>query len=94
MTKADFKKRIQIITAIAIVVLLAAIIILVGQFISIISLNNKQAALEAELSQQQKNHKMAELEMEYRESTNYAEQYAREVLGLVKKGEEVYIIEE
>lgn len=94
MTKAEFKKRIQIITAISIVVLLTAAIILIGQVISIISLNNKKAALQAELNTYQKEHILIEQELEYRESAKYAEQYAREVLGLVKKGDEVYKIEE
>ena len=94
MTKAEFKKRVQIITAVCIVVLLAAIIIVVGQLVSMISLNNKEAALQEELRKTKIERTLMEEELEYRQSLSYAEQYAREVLGRVKPGEEIYIIDE
>ena len=93
MTKAEFKKKIQIITAICIVIFLALVIIFTGQIISIIALNNKKEALQAAIYKQEKDRIVVEQELEYRESTNFVEQYAREVLGLVKADEEIYIVE-
>jgi len=93
LTKAEFKKKIQIITAICIVIFLALVIIFTGQIISIIALNNKKEALQAAIYKQEKDRIVVEQELEYRESTNFVEQYAREVLGLVKADEEIYIVE-
>jgi len=94
MTKADFKRRIQIITAIAIVVVLAAVFILIGQFVSIISVNNKKDALAQELNRAEQERILFEQELEYRESAKYAEQYAREVLGYGYEDEERFTIKD
>lgn len=94
MTKAEFRKRVQLITAISIVVILAAVLILIGQIISVVSLRNKKAALENELNTAQKQHILMEQELEYRESLKYVEQYAREELGLEKDGDKKFIIDE
>lgn|GEM_PF-3367957 len=88
MTKAEFKKRVQIITAVCVLVLLSGAIILIGQLISMATLSNKKAALEAEIEKNNKEITLLEQELKYRESESYIEQYAREIEDMKKSDEE------
>jgi len=93
MTKAEFKRKIQIITAVCILVFLSGVIILVGQLVSMATLNSKKAALLAQIEKNDKELTLLEQELEYRKSANYIEQYAREIEGMTKEGEEKFDIE-
>lgn len=93
MTKAQFKRRIQIVTAICILAFLSGIIILIGQLVSRATLESKKAALLEEIEKNDKELTLLEQELEYRKSAKYIEQYAREVEGMNKEGEEKFDIE-
>jgi len=86
MTKSEFKRRVQIITAVCVLVLLSGLVILVGQLISMANLNSKKVALTAKSEELNKEIKLLEQELEYRQSAKYLEQYAREIYEKQKGG--------
>lgn len=74
-------------------VFLALVIIFAGQLVSVISLKNKERALAAEIERKKSEEIIAGQELEYYRTDKFIEQYAREVLGLVKEGEEIFEID-
>ena len=93
MNEHQLKRRIQIITAVAVCVLAALILTLIGQWMSLIQLRSNQAALQAELDKLDQTATGIEAEIAYKESEQYVEQYAREELGMTKPDEDKFVVE-
>ncbi len=71
----------------ACLILCACIVLLVSQLIYKNELKNKTDALRSELVTLQSQQNELNDYLEYKNSTEYIEQYAREVLGMTKEGE-------
>ncbi len=77
-------------TAAAVIILILALIALMYNIVSIANLSARQDMLE------EKSAKLAEIiennedELEYRQTSEFIESYAREYLGMKYDGEEVY----
>ena len=89
----DKQKRIyQAVTVSAVILLFFLLIFLIFQLLSISHRKNLNKRLEAQIEQLEKQQVTLDDEISYRSSVWYVEKYARENLGLSKKGEKIYIV--
>jgi len=89
----DKQKRIyQAITVTAVILLFFLIFVLIFQLLSISHRNNLNKKLETRIKELEKQQTELDDEISYRTSQWYVEKYARENLGLSKKGEKIYIV--
>ena len=87
MTEKKLRRIVQLCAVAAVVVIFAAAIILARQMTYLSELNTKKKLLEQQLANIQQQQQSLESTIAYKNSTEYIEQYAREVLGLSKEGE-------
>ena len=92
MNENQLKKRVQIVTALAVCILFTLIIALVGQLISLAQLQSVNNRLLAEKAHLENSYQTMTEEIAYKQSELYAEQYAREKLGLIKEGEQKFVL--
>lgn len=87
-----FKKfnAVKLISVICAVLFFALTIILIVEFINIANLNNKEKALQARLSDVEQSIVNVTNQNNYLNSSEYLEDYAREVLGWGKDGEVIF----
>lgn len=87
MTEKKMVALVKISAVVACLILCACIVLLVSQLIYKNELKNKTESLHAELVYLQSQQNELNDYIEYKNSTEYVEQYAREVLGMTKEGE-------
>lgn len=87
-----FKKfnAVKLISIICAVLFFALTIILIVEFVNIANLNNKEKALQARLSDVEQSIVNVTNQNNYLNSSEYLEDYAREVLGWGKDGEVIF----
>ncbi len=87
-----FKKLnvVKLISVICAILFFALIIILIVEFINIANLNNKEKALQKRLSDVEQSIVNVTNQNNYLNSSEYLEDYAREVLGWGKDGEVIF----
>lgn len=87
-----FKKfnAVKLISIICAVLFFALTIILIVEFVNIANLNNKEKALQARLSDVEQSIVDVTNQNNYLNSSEYLEDYAREVLGWGKDGEVIF----
>jgi len=88
------KRMYQAVTATAVVFLLFLVFYLIYQLLAINHRNNLNRKLETQIAQLEKQKEELDGEISYRSSVWYIEKYARENLGLSKKNEKIYIVED
>ena len=87
-----FKKLnvVKLISVICAILFFALVIILIVEFINIANLNNKEKALQKRLSDVEQSIVNVTNQNNYLNSSEYLEDYAREVLGWGKDGEIIF----
>ncbi len=87
-----FKKLnvVKLISVICAILFFALVIILIVEFINIANLNNKEKALQKRLSDVEQSIVNVTNQNNYLNSSEYLEDYAREVLGWGKDGEVIF----
>ena len=90
MTEAKIKRKIVITTVLAVLLVFVLVVLLIFQYVSFWNLKHKQNALNEQLQQLQTEKALYEAEYEYKNSDEYIEDYAREVLGWGKEGNIYY----
>ncbi len=87
-----FKKLnvVKLISVICAILFFALVIILIVEFINIANLNNKEKALQKKLSDVEQSIVNVTNQNNYLNSSEYLEDYAREVLGWGKDGEVIF----
>ena len=87
-----FKKLnvVKLISVICAILFFALVIILIVEFINIANLNNKEKALQKRLSDVEQRIVNVTNQNNYLNSSEYLEDYAREVLGWGKDGEVIF----
>ena len=87
-----FKKLnvVKLISVICAILFFALVIILIVEFINIANLNNKEKALQKRLSDVEQSIVNVTNQNKYLNSSEYLEDYAREVLGWGKDGEVIF----
>ena len=87
-----FKKAnaVKIISIVCAVLVFALIIVLIFEFVNIANLKNKEKALNLRLNQVEQSIIETTNQNNYLTSSEYLEDYAREVLGWGKDGEIIY----
>ena len=87
-----FKKLnvVKLISVICAILFFALVIILIVEFINIANLNNKEKALQKRISDVEQSIVNVTNQNNYLNSSEYLEDYAREVLGWGKDGEVIF----
>ena len=87
-----FKKLnvVKLISVICAILFFALVIILIVEFINIANLNNKEKELQKRLSDVEQSIVNVTNQNNYLNSSEYLEDYAREVLGWGKDGEVIF----
>ena len=87
-----FKKLnvVKLISVICAILFFSLVIILIVEFINIANLNNKEKALQKRLSDVEQSIVNVTNQNNYLNSSEYLEDYAREVLGWGKDGEVIF----
>lgn len=91
MTQSALNSRIKLITTIATLVLFALILVIVFQYVRLANLKAEAKQLEESKAKYEKQIEELNIGTEKRETRTYLEQYARDELGMIKEGEELYI---
>ena len=94
MTESQWKRRVQLITVIAVCLLLTLLVALIGQIVTKAQLSATHKSLQNELAKLEQEADSISAEIELKTSDRYAEQYAREEWGLVKDGETKFVIDD
>ncbi len=92
MNETQLRRRVQVFTVLAVCLLFALIIALAGQLITLGQLRATESRLEREKQAILLSTDSLEAEISRKQSQLYAEQYARERLGLIKDGESKFVI--
>lgn len=90
MNERQMKQTIQIVTVIAVVLLIVLGAILLVQTVQLKVAQDKLSALNGELDRLESERRTVEEELAYRESQAFIEEYAREYLNMIYRDEIVF----
>ncbi|MBQ7453320.1 MAG: septum formation initiator family protein [Clostridia bacterium] len=91
MGKSKFRSMVKLITVCATCLLVVLVAVIFGQQIALKNMASKQSELNAELASLENRRVSLENGIDTRISEDYIERQAREQLGMIKKGEIIYI---
>lgn len=88
------KRRIQVITVAATILLLFMVIGLIVNLVSLFQLSARKTELDAQLKDLVASNNLSEDIIAYRKTDDYIGRYAREQLGLVRDDETAFVLED